>query len=325
MPRPPALLACTALTLALLAPAALQPQREARLQRWVDRDGVIHYADHRGQSGGRADFATDPAAVARTAELSLHEDTGVYVALVRNLLHGPVEVELDITENDNVSAWPRLPHRMALDAGEQRSVSAIERINPARAGHFELHLLAMPGRPGARHDHAGYAMPVAAGTDSIVQGFGGGFSHTDPQNLHAIDFAVGEGTPVLAARAGVVMQVVDDHADGGLDRDTFVHRANHVRVLHADGSMAVYAHLRPGGARVRPGQAVATGEHIADSGNTGFSSGPHLHFVVQVNAGMALASVPVTLLDADGLPAPVPGMATTGLEPATGAPHADGL
>lgn len=325
MPRLPTFLAGTALVVALLAPGGLQHQREARLQRWVDDAGVIHYSDNGGKPGGRADFATDPAAVARTAELNLHEDTGVYVALVRNLLHGPVEVELDISAQDNVSAWPRLPHRMALDAGEQRSVSAIERINPGRAGHFELHLLAMPGRPGARHDQSTYVMPVAAGSGSIVQGFGGRFSHTDPQNLHAIDFAVPEGTPVLAARAGVVMQVVDDHAAGGLDREAFVHRANHVRVLHPDGSMAVYAHLDPGGATVRPGQAVVAGEHIGYSGNTGFSSGPHLHFVVQVNTGMALESVPVTLLDERGQPARVPGMAEFAPTPATGSAAANGL
>lgn len=317
-----ALAAGAALAFAALVPAALQPAPEGRLQRWVDAEGVIHYSDHRGRSGGRSDFATDPAAVARTAELSLHEDAGTYVALVRNLLHGPVEVELDISRHDNVDAWPRLPHRMALLAGEQRSVSAIEKVNPGRAGHFELHLLAMPGRPGASHDGSRYRMPVSAGTESIVQGFGGGFSHTDPQNLHAIDFAVPEGTPVFAARAGSVMQVVDDHSGGGLDREAYVHRANHVRVLHEDGSMAVYAHLRPGGSRVRPGQAVAAGEHIADSGNTGFSSGPHLHFVVQVNAGMALESVPVALVDATGHAVAIPGMHPapgTGTDPRPGA------
>lgn len=325
MPRPGAALATTGLALALLAPGGLQGPPQSRLERWVDPDGVIRYSDDRGKASGRSDFATDPAAVARTAELDLHEDAGIYVALVRNLLHGPVQVELDISAQDNVSAWPRLPHRMVLEPGQQRSVSAIERINPSRVGHFELHLLAMPGHPGARHEHGDYAMPVAADVDSIVQGFGGGFSHTDPQNLHAIDFAVPEGTAVLAARAGTVMQVVDDHAGGGLDRDAYVHRANHVRVLHEDGSMAVYAHLKPRGARVRPGQAVEVGEHIADSGNTGFSSGPHLHFVVQLNTGMALESVPVTLVDADGRPAPIPGSAATGTGTRPGSSAADGL
>lgn len=293
----------TAVLAALVAtawPGVLQSPQEGRLQRWVDDDGVIRYSDAAVGASGRADFTTDPAAVARTAELSLHEDGGVYVALVRNLLQGPIQVQLDISEHDNVTAWPRLPHRMVLEAGEQRSVTALERINPARPSQFELHLMAIPGRPGEVHQGIDYLLPVSASVSSIAQGFGGGFSHTDPQNYHAIDFAVPEGTPVLAARDGTVMQVVDDHVGGGLDRATFAHRANFVRILHTDGSMAVYAHLRHRGARVRAGQRVFTGEHIGDSGNTGFSSGPHLHFVTQVNTGMALESVPVDLVGADG-------------------------
>ncbi len=96
-----------------------------------------------------------------------------------------------------------------------------------------------------------------------------------------MDSPLPEGTPVLAARAGTVMQVVDSHDQGSL-----------LRVLHDDGSMALYAHLQAASARVRPGQAVAAGQVIALSGNTGHSSGPHLHFVVQANTGLALRSIP---------------------------------
>jgi murein DD-endopeptidase MepM/ murein hydrolase activator NlpD len=56
--------------------------------------------------------------------------------------------------------------------------------------------------------------------------------------------------------------------------------------------MAVYAHLQPNSIRIRPGGRVPAGAWIANSGNTGYSSGPHLHFVVQINAGLALESLP---------------------------------
>ena len=45
--------------------------------------------------------------------------------------------------------------------------------------------------------------------------------------------------------------------------------------------------------RVQPGDEVERGQYIADSGNTGFSSGPHLHFAVLKNVGMRIESVAV--------------------------------
>src|SRR5690625_5722784 len=69
----------------------------------------------------------------------------------------------------------------------------------------------------------------------------------------------------------------------GDNLEYFGPRANFVRILHDDGSMALYAHLDYGGVSVRDGQRVKRGQRIGRSGNTGFSTGPHLHFVVQVN------------------------------------------
>ena len=63
-------------------------------------------------------------------------------------------------------------------------------------------------------------------------------------------------------------------------------------ILHDDGTMGVYLHLKQGSVSVREGQRVAVGSPLALSGNTGNSSGPHLHFVVQRNTGMGLVSIP---------------------------------
>jgi len=70
-------------------------------------------------------------------------------------------------------------------------------------------------------------------------------------------------------------------------------QADVVEIIHSDGTIGVYAHLHWDSIRVRIGEHIARGQYIADSGNTGFSSGPHLHFAVVRNAGGTNVSVPI--------------------------------
>ena len=100
-------------------------------------------------------------------------------------------------------------------------------------------------------------------------------------------------------RKGVVINVAHQFFRGGTTQEVR-NEANFVQVLHDDGTTAVYAHLQLDTVRVRPGQRVQRGEYIANSGNTGYSSGPHLHFVVLRNAGLRSESVPVTFAGPGG-------------------------
>lgn len=88
--------------------------------------------------------------------------------------------------------------------------------------------------------------------------------------LHpGIDVAAPWGTPVLAAADGVVESA---RVEGGYGMC--------VRVRLPDGTENIYAHLS--GFTVSPGQQVKAGQQIAREGNTGLSTGPHLHFEVRV-------------------------------------------
>jgi len=219
---------------------------------------------------------------------------------VRNLLAGPLLVRAEWTERDNMDSDPVLPLRRVVPALAEVELASLRHVDRTRPARFRLEYDAVPGSPSARHSLAArYRVPFAADVDwHVGQGFHGRYSHQHPVSRYAVDFTVPVGTPVLAAREGVVMQVQDDWRGSGQDLQGFAHRANFVRVLHEDGTMAMYAHLEYYGVGVKPGQRVAAGDLLGLSGNTGYSTGPHLHFAVLVNDGRDEVSIP---FDMDGV------------------------
>jgi murein DD-endopeptidase MepM/ murein hydrolase activator NlpD len=126
-----------------------------------------------------------------------------------------------------------------------------------------------------------YRLPYRDGeVYSITQAYGGKLtSHNNRENLYAVDFAMPQGSVVVAARAGTVVDVMLRHQEGGFD-PSYLDKANTIAIVHDDGTVAEYAHLSPGPELVKPGQRVAAGDVLGYSGNTGYSSGPHLHFIV---------------------------------------------
>jgi len=155
-------------------------------------------------------------------------------------------------------------------------------------------------RDAVHEDSYLYSLPYAAVTSfKVTQGYHGTFSHTGPDEL-ATDWKMPEGTPVFAAREGVVVAVKDDSEKGGAHRK-FEDCANMVTIQHADGTMAHYCHLSPHSAKVKVGQKIRTGDLLAASGNTGFTSGPHLHFAVfKARDGFGRETIPVKFRTASG-------------------------
>ncbi|MFF4504986.1 M23 family metallopeptidase [Streptomyces sp. NPDC001401] len=107
------------------------------------------------------------------------------------------------------------------------------------------------------------------------------------------DFAVASGTDVVAAHGGTVVKA---GGNGAGDGPAY---GNAVVIKHGNGTYSQYAHLSR--IDVRIGQVVATGQHIARSGNTGNSSGPHLHFEIRTTANYGSAVDPVAFLRSKGV------------------------
>ncbi|MEW9797692.1 M23 family metallopeptidase [Alteromonas sp. CYL-A6] len=136
------------------------------------------------------------------------------------------------------------------------------------------------GNPNARHDDTVRYQPALVPPDKypVVQGFNGSYSHQGASR-YALDFAAPVGTPVLAARGGIVIDTKQDSQRGGPSK-RFASDANYVAVLHDDGTTGEYYHLNYQGVVVKRGEKVVTGQLLGYTGNTGFSSLPHLHFGV---------------------------------------------
>lgn len=297
-PRP-----CQAILIAVLVSLLATAQATDRVYRWVDKQGRVHYGDRPPANALPSRIRTIPVQVEPTAiaRLRVEPGNGEYLAYADNRLAGPIEVMLHLAGGSNVRGDPPLPARATVPAMASVLIARLRAEDPGRSGSMQLSLVGLPGDPRARPRDIVYLLPLQQPRSRVEQGFGGRFSHDDEQNRYALDFSADIGTPVLAARAGTVMQVESDFSKAGLSREKYGGRANLVRILHDDGSMALYAHLATDGVLVRVGQQVRAGQRIGLSGNTGFTTGPHLHFAVQVNRGMRLVSIPFRM---QGVPPP---------------------
>ena len=213
-----------------------------------------------------------------------------------NQFFAPIEVTLRFQTIRGL----KYPHpdqelRWLVPARSNLELISLALLEEAAAPFLEYQVRYLAGDPDAQHrPRVAYRAPFAISTQyPVTQAYPQVATHTAPDSYHAIDLAMPIGTDIFAARGGIVFDVAASNFRGGLDPERDGPAANVVRILHDDGSYAIYAHLNTNSIRVRPGDRVQRGEYIADSGNTGFSSGPHLHFAVVRNAGTEIESLPV--------------------------------
>ncbi|MEE9355961.1 MAG: M23 family metallopeptidase [Methylococcaceae bacterium] len=292
-----------------------------KLYKFKDSNGTWHFTD-------KAPHTVKTTQDIKVTQLVVEEKQRVWLKknlstsdteyFVQNDYYGPIEIEIELAKNFNTATVPSLPKRFVVGSRQTKRVFGVKPINIDQRWSYQASYRYILGDPIPGYFSNYQYLPPLEQNDQypVTQAFDGQFSHFDDQNRFAVDIAMPIGTPVYAARSGIVMEVKNDYFNVGTDNISQKTNANSIRILHTDGSMAIYAHLQLEKAQVYPGMKVAAGKLIAYSGNTGFSTGPHLHFAIQHNQGFKLVSTPFKFVDEEGESfEPVAGMWLRGLKP----------
>ena len=230
-------------------------------------------------------------------------EAGKYEFFVDNEHVFPVWISVEFPSLQNLKASEKLPFRALIPPETTgQKLFTMEAISETGKRSYRMVVSYAKGDPNtAKPDPAFlYLFPFEHGTKhQITQGYNGAFTHSG-ENQYALDFDLDTGTPIMAARDGIVADVKQDSNRGGAST-AYAQDANFILVWHEDGTFGNYVHLKKGGALVKIGDRIKAGQLIGYSGNTGVSSGPHLHFDVRVpTKDGKMQSVPIRFLGPDG-------------------------
>ena len=256
--------------------------------KYTDENGVVTYTDQ-AKKGAQVFVFNDRMVerIENEVKLETHKHAAGETLLLHNNLYAPVEVELALENQANLAGGIKQPVRWVLPARSKIRLLTLAPKDPAQPLQYKPKLRYALGDPRLLPTTSQYPLPWRGGPFRLTQGANGKYSHFTPKSRYALDIAMPVGTPIVAARAGVVVKTENQQSGRGNNP-----AGNFVRILHDDGTMGVYLHLQQGSVGVREGQRVAQGSLLARAGNTGNSTGPHLHFVVQRNTGLAVESIP---------------------------------
>lgn len=257
----------------------------------------------------RSDIAKikETAKIGSQKSVLVSEETssnGDIVFEAENLNPYVVTLSLDFEHLTNLTANKTLPLHIELLGRSKKELVRLHPVNPNQPSTQKSTYGWVRGSAFVHHnDTYLYRLPFASGMSVRVgQGYNGGLSHKG-LSAYAVDFSVPIGTPIYAAREGEVVGVDVSSNKGGAS-PAYRPYMNYVTIKHSDGTLGNYYHLKQGGSAVRIGEQVTKGQLIGYSGNTGYTTAPHLHFSVSMVDPISMRrpkNLPVTIQTKEGL------------------------
>lgn len=264
----------------------------AKVYFYTDSDGVTHFTDT------TEDAEDDGYSVTEYEDIDEDHENDVLLSynsvtqevVIENQLYSPISVILKTSNENAIETDIKFDEIFTVPEHSTMSLGHIFSFDTSQ--NFTLTRQFSIGTPTSieKLDTDELQIPFR-GKFRVTQANGGSYSHRGPKNFYSIDVAMPIGTPIYAARSGKVVDMKMHFTKAGLNPEAHA-MANYIRLRHSDGTMTVYVHLNPNSQRVKLGDFVNAGEMIAESGNTGYTSGPHLHFAVQKNNGVTTVSIP---------------------------------
>ncbi len=224
-------------------------------------------------------------------EINAQKTIDGFVLLVNNLEYSAVSVKLKLNLKNLSSSKGDEFIAVIPNKAVQFEIAELNKLNEYNGYSYSYEVTSTFGDVTSETydiDYK-YSLPFEKGEEfQVQQGYFGKYTH---QNERSLDIDMPIGTNVCAARKGIIIKQVDGN-NSYCAKPSCVDFNNYIDILHDDGTIANYSHLKYQSSRFKLGDIVDEGSIIAESDQTGYTSGPHLHFVVYLPAFENRKSLP---------------------------------